>query len=54
MTATKFWVAFTLGFAETLRVITGADLGLDETTLTIVVQSLIAGAVWLFPNKPKV
>lgn len=52
-TATKFWVALLLVTANVVRTRFDIDLGIDERLASDIVGYLVAGAVWLIPNRPK-
>lgn len=50
-TATKFWAALVIVTANVLRNRYGVDLGVDDQLANDIAGYLVAGAVWLFPNK---
>lgn len=52
-TSTKFWAAVVLVTANVVRNRYGLDLGIDDQLANDLAGYLVAGAVWVFPNKAK-
>lgn len=52
-TATKFWAALLIAVANSINSRYGIDFGIDDKLATDIVAYVIAGAVWVFANKPK-
>lgn len=52
-TATKFWAALIIVTGNVVRNRYGVDMGIDDQIANDIAGYLVAGAVWLFPNRKK-